>query len=75
MATLVNVFDPEFAAKLNDMRVKIIEGYHTAESTRKYLLWTGIITTILVMIPLAILFFALPQFLATYGVPIGNIGL
>lgn len=69
------MIDPELAARLDEISVKVSEAYHAAESTRKYLFWTGVITAILVIIPLVGLFFVIPQFLSAYSLPLGTMGL
>ena len=46
---------------------KIDAIYQTTEKTRKYFLWTLIVTLALVVLPAVGLLFAVPTFMATYG--------
>jgi hypothetical protein len=52
---------------------KLTEIYDSAEKTRKYLLWTLIITVAMIVLPLLGLFFAIPVFLNTLN--FNNFGL
>lgn len=60
------MIDPELAAKLDEIGAKADKAYHAAESTRKYLFWTGVITAALIVLPLIGLAFAIPQFISSY---------
>jgi hypothetical protein len=53
--------------KLLELEKKIDAIYSSAEKTRKYFLWTGIITLVVIVLPLLFLPFAISQFLSTYG--------
>jgi polyferredoxin len=64
--------DQELREKLNALEAKVDAAYHAAEKTRKYLLWTGIVTLALFILPAIGLAFAIPQFISTYSA-IGNI--
>lgn len=54
--------------KLAELEGKLDATFASAEKTRKYFLWTGIITVAVIVIPLLILPFLLPAFLASQGV-------
>lgn len=60
--------------KLAQLETKIDMIYVSAEKTRKYFLWTMIITIALFVLPLIGLLFAIPSFLSTYT-DISNMGL
>jgi len=60
--------------KLEEQQIKIDQIYISVEKTRKYFLWTMIITVALVVLPLIGLFFAIPSFLSQYN-NIQNLGL
>ena len=60
------MIDPELLAKLNDIEAKVDKAFHAAESARKYLFWTGVITAVLFVLPLIGLLFAVPQFIDSY---------
>jgi hypothetical protein len=66
--------DAELKARLDALEIKIDKAYHAAESARKYLFWTGIITIILFVLPLIGLVFVIPQFLASYTGALQGLG-
>jgi type IV secretory pathway component VirB8 len=49
--------------------------YRSAEKTRKYILWTGIITIVTFVLPLIALAYYLPSFINTYVNSLGGSGL
>jgi hypothetical protein len=57
--------------KLAELTGKVDQAYVSIEKTRKYMLWTGIITVAVIVIPLLILPLFLPGFLASQGVGSG----
>ncbi|MFA6502808.1 MAG: hypothetical protein WCT45_00950 [Candidatus Paceibacterota bacterium] len=69
------MIDPELDAKLSEIRTLAEKAYRAAESTRKYLFWTGVVTVALIVLPLIGLAFALPQFLASYTTSLSGLGL
>ena len=54
-------------ARLDMLEKKIDAIYVSAEKTRKYFLWTGIITLAVIVLPLLALPFAIGQLLSVYG--------
>jgi TRAP-type mannitol/chloroaromatic compound transport system permease small subunit len=46
--------------------------FRSAEKTRKYILWTGIITIITFVLPLVALMIYLPSFIDTYTQSLGG---
>jgi type IV secretory pathway component VirB8 len=58
--------DPELAQRLSALEEKISKIYISVEKTRKYFLWTLIISVALVLLPAIGLLFVIPQFLNTY---------
>lgn len=66
---------PDIAKALEEQREKIDQIYASVEKTRKYFLWTMIITLALVILPLLGLIFALPAFLSTYTTDLQSLGL
>ena len=52
--------------KLIELEEKIDKIYVSVEKTRKYFLWTGIITILVIVLPLIGLMFALPSFMQNY---------
>lgn len=69
------MIDPELLAKLEEISAKADKAYHAAESVRKYLFWTGVITVALIVLPLIGLAFAIPQFITSYTTTLNGIGL
>lgn len=64
--------DPELLKKLEDQEKKIDDIYKSVEKTRKYFLWTLIITVVMVVLPLIGLAVVIPMFMNTltsaYGI-------
>ena len=57
----------EILRKLEESEKKLDAIYRSVERTRKYFLWTLIITIVLIVLPLLGLFFIIPKFLSTLG--------
>ncbi len=55
----------EILKKLEENEKKLDAIYKSVEKTRKYFLWTLIITIILIVLPLLGLIFVIPKFLST----------
>lgn len=68
------MIDPELLAKLDEIGAKADKAYHAAETVRKYLFWTGVITVALIVLPLIGLMFAIPQFISSYTTTLNGIG-
>ncbi len=68
------MIDPELSAKLNEISAKADAAYRAAESTRKYLFWTGVVTVALIVLPLIGLAFAIPQFISSYTTTLNGLG-
>jgi type IV secretory pathway component VirB8 len=60
-------------AKLEALEKKIDAIYTSVEKTRKYILWTAIITVAVIVLPLLGLVFVIPQFISYYG-DLSNLG-
>lgn len=61
--------------RLAAMEKKIDAIYATTEKTRKYLLWTGIVTIALIVLPAIALVFAIPSFMSTYTETLNSLDL
>jgi len=61
--------------ELRDQRELLTRIYVSAEKTRKYFLWTMIVTIALIVLPLIGLAFVLPAFVNQYTTVLGNIGV
>ena len=59
--------DQEILKRIDEQGKKIDAIYLSVERTRKYFLWTLIVTVALVVFPLIGLFLVIPQFLSTYS--------
>ena len=69
--------DPALQSKLDALEKKVDAVYISAEKTRKYFLWTCIITLAVIVLPLLLLPFAVGQLLSYYGdiQSLGSLGL
>jgi type II secretory pathway component PulF len=68
------MIDPELAARLTEIQSLAEKAYHAAESTRKYLFWTSVVTVVLFVLPLIGLAFVAPQFLSSYTNSLSGLG-
>lgn len=68
------MIDPELLAKLDEIGAKADRAYRAAETVRKYLFWTGVITVALIVLPLIGLAFAIPSFISSYTTTLNSIG-
>ena len=68
------MIDPELSAKLDEISAKAEKAYQAAESTRKYLFWTGVVTVALIVLPLIGLAFAIPSFISSYTTTLQTAG-
>ncbi len=57
--------EQDIAQRLDALEKKIDATYVSAEKTRKYILWTGIITVATIVLPLIGLVFVIPWYLST----------
>ena len=57
----------EVLKKLVELEAKIDAVYKSAEKTRKYFMWTLILSVVLFVLPLIGLIFVIPQFLSAIG--------
>ncbi len=67
--------DPELLAKLDEIGAKADRAYVAAEKVRKYLFWTGVVTILLIVLPLIGLAFAIPSFISSYTTTLNGAGL
>lgn len=65
--------DEDIKNRLDEQDKKLSEILVSVEKTRKYILWTVIISVAVVVLPLIGLMFVLPKFLSTIN--LGNYGL
>ncbi len=68
------MIDPDLAARLDEIAAKADAAFQAAESTRKYLFWTGVVTVALIVLPLIGLAFAIPSFISSYTSTLNGIG-
>ena len=64
------MIDPELAARLDALEVKVDAAYKASEKVRKYLFWTGVVTVALIVLPMIGLVFAIPAFINNYVDPL-----
>ncbi len=58
-----------------ELEEKINKIYISVEKTRKYFLWTGIITIAIIVLPLIVTMFVLPSFISSYTSNLSSLGL
>lgn len=68
------MIDPELKGILDEISAKADKAYEAAEKARKYLYWTGIITVVVIVVPLIALAVVIPQFVNTYTSTLNSIG-
>jgi len=61
--------------QINELNGKIDEVYASVEKTRKYIMWTGIISVVVIVLPLIGLLFVIPSFISNYTEPFSTLGL
>jgi hypothetical protein len=59
--------DAELKSRLDALEQKLNATFVAADKTRKYMLWAGIISAILIVLPLIGIFFAAPSLMSSYG--------
>lgn len=67
--------DQQTLKKLEELEIKVNSIYESVEKTRKYFLWTMIITIALFVLPLIGLVIAVPAFISSYATQIETLGL
>jgi len=67
--------EQDITKKLIELEVKINSIYISVEKTRKYFLWTGIITVAVIVLPLIAMIFVLPSFISSYTSNLSGLGL
>ena len=65
--------DPEFSQRFALLEERVEKIYISVEKTRKYFLWTLIISVALFILPAIGLAFAIPAFMTNYVNPIQNL--
>ena len=61
----------DLAARVAAMQEKIDKMYVSVEKLRKYFFWTGVITILVIVVPLLILPLVIPLFLQSLSLPAG----
>jgi len=65
--------DEELKKRLNAQDELLAKIYKSSEKTRKYFLWTLVVTLALFILPLIGLLFVIPQFLNIYTSELGGL--
>ena len=65
--------DTELAQRIALLEEKVDKIYISVEKTRKYFLWTMIISVVLFVLPVIGLVFAIPLFMTNYIAPLQNL--
>lgn len=67
--------DQETQNKIAELDKKINAIYESVEKTRKYFLWTMIITLVVLILPLIAMIFVIPSFIGNYTSTINMMGV
>jgi type IV secretory pathway component VirB8 len=65
----------DLTKEIAELRTKIDALYASVEKTRKYFLWTMIISVVLFVLPLIALVFVIPSFLSNYTSQFQDLGM
>jgi len=63
--------DTDLQRELREQREYLEAIFKSVEKTRKYFLWTLIISCVVFVLPLIGIFFALPAFISSYSAALG----
>ena len=66
---------PDIQKQIEELNRKMDEIYVSVEKTRKYFLWTMVITLVVLVLPLLALMFVVPSFLSNYTDTINTLGI
>lgn len=66
--------DQETQNKMAGLEKKIDEIYISVEKTRKIIMWTGIITVAVIILPLIAMMFVIPSFIGNYTTTLETLG-
>jgi hypothetical protein len=66
--------DQEIQNKIASLETKIEAIYASVEKTRKMILWTGIITAVVIILPLIAMVFVIPSFIDNYTNTLNSLG-
>ncbi len=70
---ILSIMEPDLTKKIEEIERKVDAVYKSVEKTRKYFLWTLIITLVTIVLPLIALAFLVPYYIKTISP--GNFGL
>jgi CHASE3 domain sensor protein len=59
--------EEETLKKIQEQEIKLDKIFRSVEKTRKYFLWTIIITVVTFLLPLIVLMFLIPKILSIYA--------
>ena len=68
------MIDPELAIRLDQIAASANAARRTAESTRKYFFWTGVVTVAVIVVPLIGLALVAPSFISNYTSTLNSLG-
>lgn len=64
---MIAMMDDELRLRLDGLEKKIDAVFISAEKTRRYILWTAVVSILVIVLPLVGLVFVIPSFLSTYS--------
>lgn len=59
--------EEDILKKIEEQDKKLQAIYYSVEKTRKYFLWTMIVSVVFIVLPLIALIFVIPQFLSSFN--------
>ena len=74
LVILLNQMDQETQNKMAGLEKKIDDIYASVEKTRKMIMWTGIITVAVIVLPLIAMMFVIPSFISNYTDTLNSLG-
>jgi uncharacterized protein YqhQ len=66
---------PDVEKRMSELERKVDAIYESVEKTRNIIMWTGIITIAVIVLPLVAMMFVIPSFLSNYTDTINTLGI
>ena len=65
--------EEDLAKQLKEQQIMLEKIFRSAERTRRYFMWTLIVSLVVFVIPLIIMIFVLPSFIGVYTSALGGL--
>lgn len=66
---------PDLEKRMSELENKVDAIYESVEKTRKILMWTGIITIAVIILPIIAMMFVIPSFIGNYTTTLETLGM